>query len=180
MTTILENEKLRIRKLKEEDASLLAKWLTDERVLEFYEGRDNPHDLEKVNEVFYRKAERSITACLIEYQNEPIGYLQFYPSSIEDKEHYDYAIEEAVYGMDQFIGEPSYWNKGIGTELVSSVANFLIESGLATKVIMDPQARNERAIRCYEKCGFVKVKYLPEQELQEGVMQDCWLMEYKK
>lgn len=180
MSTILEHENLRIRHLDEEDASLLAKWLTDERVLEFYEGRDNPHDLEKVKEVFYRKAERSITACLIEYSGHPIGYLQFYPSTTEDKDHYNYPLEESIYGMDQFIGEPEFWNRGIGSELVSKVANFLIDNGLASRVIMDPQARNERAIRCYEKCGFVKVKFLPQQELHEGVMQDCWLMEYKK
>ncbi|MBE4910600.1 acetyltransferase [Bacillus luteolus] len=180
MSTILENESLRIRNLTEEDASLLAKWLTDERVLEFYEGRDNPHDLKKVKEVFFHKMDRGITPCIIEYNGLPIGYLQFYPSTIEDKEQYNYPVEEPIYGMDQFIGEPEFWNRGIGSELVSKVGDFLIDSGLASRVIMDPQARNERAIRCYEKCGFVKVKYLPEQELHEGVMQDCWLMEYKK
>ncbi|MEH1834506.1 MAG: GNAT family protein [Nostoc sp.] len=34
---------------------------------------------------------------------------------------------------------------------------------------------NPRAIRCYEKCGFVKVKLLPAHELHEGEYSDCWL-----
>ena len=34
------------------DYILMSGWLTDERVLEFYEGRDNPHDLAKIIEKF--------------------------------------------------------------------------------------------------------------------------------
>ncbi len=45
---------------------------------------------------------------------------------------------------------------------------------------MDPQLRNTRAMKCYEKCGFKKIKILPKHELHEGVHQDCWLIEYKK
>lgn len=36
-----------------------------------------------------------------------------------------------------------------------------------------------RAIRCYEACGFRKVKRLPAHELHEGQWKDCWLMEYQ-
>lgn len=82
------------------------------------------------------------------------------------------------YGMDQFIGEPSYWNKGIGTELVSLIADYLISVRKAEQVYMDPQLRNPRALRCYEKAGFKKVKLLPEHEWHEGKFQDCWLMVY--
>jgi len=36
--------------------------------------------------------------------------------------------------------------------------------------------KNFRAIRCYEKCGFVKVKLLSGHDFHEGKYQDCWLM----
>ena len=32
-------------------------------------------------------------------------------------------------------------------------------------------------IRAYEKAGFRIIKSLPEHELHEGKMEDCWLME---
>jgi aminoglycoside 6'-N-acetyltransferase len=111
------------------------------------------------------------------HDDNPIGYVQFYPVSEEDKAFYGYSLEETIYGMDQFIGEPSYWNSSIGTQMVTAVAAYLFREIGASKVIMDPQARNARAIRCYEKCGFTKVKLLPQRELHEGVWQDCWLME---
>ena len=80
--------------------------------------------------------------------------------------------------MDQFIGESTYWNKGIGTQLVRAMVAYLIEEKGADRIVMDPQTWNERAIRCYEKCGFKKVKLLPENELHEGEYRDCWLIEH--
>ena len=57
---------------------------------------------------------------------------------------------------------------------------YLIEHKKADRIVMDPQTRNTRAIKCYEKCGFKKVKILPSRELHEGEYQDCWLIEYHK
>ncbi|WP_421385460.1 GNAT family N-acetyltransferase [Bacillus salacetis] len=170
--------KLTVRKLERKDAALLAKWLSDPRVLEFYEGRDNPFDINKVNEKFFAPEDDEMR-CIIEFGGIEIGYIQFYQLDDETKKVYGYT-KEFVYGIDQFIGEKAYWNKGIGTLLVSSMVEFLIENKKAERVVLDPQARNTRAIKCYEKCGFTKVKILPQRELHEGIYQDCWLMEYRK
>lgn len=167
---------MKVRRLQRKDTILLAKWLSDPAVLEFYEGRDNPFDVEKVNRVFFDSEDRE-GQCIVEYAGKEIGYIQFYPLDDETRKVYGYE-DENIYGMDQFIGEPDYWNKGIGTLLVTSMVNYLIVSKKASKVVMDPQTRNLRALKCYEKCGFKKVKLLPERELHEGIDQDCWLIEY--
>ena len=100
---------------------------------------------------------------------------------MEEKSTYGYgSATEIIYGMDQFFGESAYWNKGIGTRLVRSMVKYLIEEKGADRIVMDPQTWNERAIRCYEKCGFEKVKFLPKRELHEGEYRDCWLMEWKE
>jgi aminoglycoside 6'-N-acetyltransferase len=178
VTMLFQNGRLKVRKLEHKDKSLLIKWLSDPRVLEFYEGRDNPFDLEKVDKVFYPPEDDEVK-CVFEIDGNPIGYIQFYVLDDETKKKYGYS-GEIVYGTDQFIGEVEYWNKGIGTLLVSSMVRFLTEEKNAEKVVMDPQTRNKRAIRCYGKCGFEKVKILPKNELHEGKYQDCWLMEYHK
>ena len=168
---------MKVRQLEKKDNSLLAKWLSDPTALEFYEGRNNPFSIEKVNCVFY-KSDRGQVRCIIDYEGSEIGYIQFYLLDEETKKEYGYSQEETIYGTDQFIGESEYWNKGVGTLLVSSMVQFLIEQKKADRVVMDPQVRNVRAIKCYEKCGFKKVKMLLKQELHEGVLQDCWLIEY--
>jgi aminoglycoside 6'-N-acetyltransferase len=71
-----------------------------------------------------------------------------------DKQMYCLEKTDDVYAMDLFIGKTQYWNQGIGTKLISVVVNYLFEELEAVKVVI-PQVWNTRAIRCYEKCGFV-------------------------
>ncbi|WP_432363853.1 GNAT family N-acetyltransferase [Sporosarcina sp. UB5] len=177
---MMQNNRLAIRELIEEDKFLLTKWLSNPEVLQFYEGRDRPLDLAQVEEDFYGESNDE-TRCLILYDEKPIGYVQFYP--IEEKERRIYGFSdssEVIYGMDQFIGETAYWNKGIGTKLVEMIVVYLLTEKNADRIVMDPQTWNERAIRCYEKCGFKKVKLLPKHEWHEGEYRDCWLIEYSK
>lgn len=172
------SDHLGIRILTEADAPLLVKWLTDPQVLEFYEGRDRPHDLEMVKRHFFKDPD-PVTRCMVVYRNREIGYVQFYPILEEEREEYGCQDEQgALFGMDQFIGETEYWNQGIGTSLVKCITRHLVSLG-ADAIVMDPQTWNVRALRCYEKCGFRKVKLLPKHEWHEGAERDCWLIEYR-
>lgn len=58
------------------------------------------------------------------------------------------------------------------------MVKYLVEHKQADRVVMDPQTRNTRALKCYEKCGFKRIKILPKHEFHEGEYQDCWLIEY--
>ncbi|SHH35219.1 aminoglycoside 6'-N-acetyltransferase [Clostridium collagenovorans DSM 3089] len=168
---------LTIRSLELSDKQFLVKWLSDIHVLEYYGGRDNPYDENMVEKKFYTSSNK--TRCIIEYSNDPIGYIQFYHISKEEYEEYGYTgIHKIIYGTDQFIGETKYWGQGIGTMVMKEMVNFLITEMDTQKIVLDPQDRNKRAISCYEKSGFKKVKILPKHELHEGNLQDCWLMEY--
>lgn len=174
---LFQKGKLKVRRLEEKDQGLLVKWLSDPVVLEFYEGRDNVFDLEKVQEVYY-DGDDTIVRGIIEFDGTEIGYVQYYPLDSAAKESFGYDKNSIVYGTDQLIGEVDYWNKGIGKVLVKAVVEHVVKTAHADKVVMDPQEWNVRAIRCYEKCGFEKVKLLPEHELHEGEYKNCWLVEY--
>jgi len=67
-----------------------------------------------------------------------------------------------------FIGEPTLFGKGYGTQMLIKFVIDLFETTDAEIIILDPEITNERAIRCYEKCGFVKVKKINHKT--------CWLM----
>jgi len=184
---LIQNEVLVLRLMRDDmqDYQLMAKWLTDPAVLEFYEGRDNPYPLAKVLDKYQPRllAQEHVIPCIVLHRDVAIGYLQYYCLADTDKQDDGgYGLTRSsgdttcIYGIDLFIGEPSYWNQGIGTNIVSIALTYLFEHLQADQVVIDPRVDNTRAIRCYEKCGFAKVKRLPEHELHEGEYQDCWLM----
>lgn len=173
---LYKNTEITVRELEKTDEELLVDWLTNPELLEYYEGRDRPHNIEMVREHFYKCDEE--TRCIVEYEGKRIGYIQFYPLDEESRLVYEYESHENIFGTDQFIGEIDYWNSGIGKKLVKSMVEYLINHMKADRVVMDPQTWNERAIACYEKCGFKKVKLLKENEMHEGQLRDCWLIEY--
>lgn len=179
-TVKLARGDLEICPLTEEDGPLLHKWLNDPRVLSYYEGRDKPHDMDMVRERFLSKTDSNgVLGCLVTWKSSPLGYVQVYPVLGDELTLYGYSQDRRIYGMDQFLGEPDLWNQGIGTLLVDAVVDWLFQECKAERVVMDPRVENTRAIHVYKKCGFRKVKLLPQRELHEGTHHDCWLMEKK-
>ncbi|QHE53355.1 GNAT family N-acetyltransferase [Pontibacillus sp. HMF3514] len=175
---ILQNDELLVRNIHKDDITLLGKWLSNPKVLEFYEGRDKHFDYEKIDSKFLDRSD-NVNRCIVEYEGNKVGYIQFYTLDHETKSEYGYKNNELIFGLDQFIGEVELWNQGIGRKLIQSVTTYLIENHEADIVVMDPQKSNMRAIKCYEKCHFIKVKELHQHELHEGEFRDCYLMEYK-
>lgn len=167
----------RLRRMTDcaEDYALLSRWLSDPRVLEFYEGRDNPFPFERVRDKYAPRvlSDEGVTPCIMVFECRPVGYLQYYAA---DPDEYSFEGSGNIWALDLFIGEPDYWGRGIGTRFVRLLLAYLFEQQGATWVIIDPHVDNERAVRSYEKAGFRKLKLLPRHELHEGRQVDCWLM----
>ncbi len=127
LTMLISNSHLSIRALRMEDKDILVKWMSNPTVLQYYQGRDEPLDMEKVTEIFYDPDTEDVQ-CIIEYEGVPIGYIQYYLLDEESRQAYGYQdADEIIYGMDQFIGEPEYWNRGIGTLLIQTMITFLTQ-----------------------------------------------------
>ena len=171
-----------VRLMRDEraDYELMSRWLSDDRILEFYEGRDNPLSVEGAEEKYgpRSRGEGAVSSCILELDRRPIGYLQFYRT--DDFEEWRTLIglepDPERYSVDIFIGEPELWNQGLGTRALRSVLEHLFGVRHASLAVITPFAWNERAIRCYEKAGFRRVRFLPEVEMHEGKLQDEWLM----
>lgn len=167
-----------VRELRSEDAPLLLQWLSNPEVLAFYEGRDVRFTPEMIREKFF---DGELSRCIVEWEGKPAGYIQFYPVEGEDRLEYQFTgPEQIVFAMDQFLGEPELWGKGIGRRFIRLILTHLFEEYGAQAVLLDPHADNLRAIRCYEACGFQKEGFLPAHELHEGEKRDCWLMVCRK
>ena len=161
------------------DYEQLSQWLTDERVLEWYEGRDQPDPLERVIAKFSPRVLRreAVMPCFVLLDGRAVGYLQFYP--VTEAAGYELESAEDTWAFDLFAGEPELWSTGVGSAAPRLAVRYVFEKRGAKRAVIDPRIDNPRAIRAYEKVGFTKVKVLVGHEEHEGAMQDCWLMELR-
>ncbi|WP_308462027.1 GNAT family N-acetyltransferase [Planococcus sp. CP5-4] len=165
-----------MRKMNEEDFSVMAKWLSMREVLEFFGDVNSPFTIQQVIKKYGPRIDGQVPIhpYIVERNGEPIGFMQHYQLADQLAEEiqleYGYPLALNVQGIDQFIGNPALFNQGIGTVMVKKFLNHL--NALSTdRVVLDSAVSNLRAIRCYEKCGFVKVK-----RINSG---GNWLMEYR-
>lgn len=84
-----------------------------------------------------------------------------------------------------FIGDQSYWGKGYGTDAMKTLVNFIFNEMNIRKIKLNVYAFNERAVKSYEKCGFVKDGTLRQEIFREGKYHDEYSMsilrdEYRK
>jgi GNAT superfamily N-acetyltransferase len=86
----------------------------------------------------------------------PVGYAQSYVAMGSGDGWWEDAVDPGVRGIDQSLANESDLNKGLGTALVRTLVRQLFADPAVTKIQTDPAPDNHRAIRCYEKAGFIR------------------------
>jgi RimJ/RimL family protein N-acetyltransferase len=85
---------------------------------------------------------------------QPFGYIQSYVAMGSGEGWWEDETDPGVRGIDQSIADADQLNRGLGTAMVKAfVARLFADPGV-TRIQTDPDPRNARAIRCYEKAGF--------------------------
>ena len=83
-----------------------------------------------------------------------IGYIQSYFLENSKK----FLISDISKGIDLFIGEENFLNQGIGTAALKIfLRNYVFIDDSVKYACIDPEVKNKRAIRAYEKVGFKHV-----------------------
>ena len=141
----------RFAPLEESHLSMLCKWFNKQHVKEWW--NDNLNDDEIKSKYRARIGSDSILPFVAYLDEKPIGFIQYYhPKKMGD----DWWPDEmqGTVGIDQFIGEEEYINRGYGTQMIGQFLVKLFSDAKIKKVVTDVDENNHRAIRCYEKLGF--------------------------
>ena len=151
-----------LRLMVEHDLPMLHDWLNRPHIAEWWGGEDERPSLEDVLEHYLPRvlASESVTPYVAMYGEEPIGYAQSYVALGSGDGWWEDETDPGVRGIDQFLANPTQLNKGLGTMLVSALAELLFSDPYVTMIQTDPAPNNHRAIRCYEKAGFVQQKVI--------------------
>ncbi|MFM1815122.1 MAG: hypothetical protein RLZ98_1817 [Pseudomonadota bacterium] len=109
--------------------------------------------------------------------DRPLGYIQvwFIADQLDDEhtlaEHaWVTLLPNDAVGIDLSIGEPDALGKGYGSRVLRAFSEQLWREGHRS-IVIDPDPRNTRAIRAYEKAGFRPAPDLLERTGDALIMQ---------
>lgn len=172
----MKNGKIKLRRLENtnSDYKHLEKWYQEEEIYSHFEQRKLT--LEEIKNKYLPRTmiNASVPVFMIEYEDKPIGIIQYQLINDENKKLYG-LNEKKSYEIDIFIGELNLHNKGIGKTSINLMSNYLYKEKNANVLIMCPLKNNYNAINCYKSCGFT-IKKEFETEDTIGVNQVFALM----
>ena len=159
----LRGDRVVLRPLGEADVPPIVELGADPEVERWWRGLTGEHVLAKA-----RGEDADVVTYAIVVDGDVAGMIQHYEETDEEYRHA---------GMDLFLGSP-YHGRGLGTDAVRTMARHLVRDLGHRRLVIDPAAHNERAIRCYEKVGFRRVGIMREYWLDgEGAWRDGLLMD---
>lgn len=157
--SILEGAKVRLRPVQERDLPLFVEWLADPEVSRWLAAVDEPPTLKDEYDWYEtaRADENGVLWSIETLDGDLVGStdLQLAPHA-----------ERAELGIA--IQDKTRWSEGLGTDTVRLVIEYAFgELGLH-RVELHVDEANGRAIRCYEKCGFVREGILRDHRRVDG------------
>jgi len=168
---MIYGDRIRLTAIEQEDLPLFVEWLNDPEVRrglmmylpmsiakeeKWFEAMlDRPQDSQPLG-IEARKGDRWVK----------IGNMGFFD--------FDHRARKAEVGI--MIGNKSYWNKGYGTEAITLLLKHGFETLNLNRIMLQVYEDNPRAIRCYEKAGFILEGRLRQARYFEGVYRDILIM----
>jgi len=143
---VLHGKRVILRPLASGDLPRCVTWFSDPRVTQFL-GRNAGITLaeeERWFRAYERRADEQIFA--IEVAGSHVGNVGLH--------RVDRAHRKAELGI--LIGEAGLWSRGLGTDAIRAVLRYAFAGLGLHKVSLDVLPTNRRAIRAYEKAGFVR------------------------
>lgn len=151
------------KSLESPDLQRLYEWFQEPHIKEWYANGQSFSKQDIINKYSPRVlAEEKVPCFIIHIDDEPVGFIQYYalndflPEGVADLSHPLFKEEAAsdMAGIDLFIGDINYLDKGLGAKIIQA----FLEQKLFPQfkaVVIDPAMNNIRAVKAYEKAGFL-------------------------
>jgi RimJ/RimL family protein N-acetyltransferase len=156
MTEKITRKAVILRSATLDDRQPIFDWLTRSDLTGFMMGPpvypDSPiptweEFLNDYKEYFFDGSKPFLGRCfVIEVNSEPVGQINHDKISMAD-----HSTE-----LDIWLRSSKYVNKGYGTDAIVTICSYLADKFECKKFIISPSRRNVRAIRTYEKAGFIE------------------------
>lgn len=130
-----------VRPATSDDVDLLVRWHAHPNVSYYWGGKAFTRD-----EELDRLARPDVDPYIVEADGDPVGYMQAWFGPTAD-----------LSGLDMFL-IPSARGRGIGPDAARTLARYLVCEAGRTRVTVDPELWNDRAVRAWTRAGFRSVE----------------------
>jgi aminoglycoside 6'-N-acetyltransferase len=142
------------RPLRRSDFPLLQQWLCAPHVAAWWH---EPLDLAGVEAKYGPRVDGAepTHVFVIEADGRPVGWIQWYRWADYPEHARQLHAEDTAAGIDLAIGEPEMTGLGLGpVAIVEFLRQIVFADPGISAVVADPEERNLRSLRAFEKAGF--------------------------
>lgn len=167
---MLKGKKVRLRSVEKKDIDFFHELWNDEEITKFDGCYHIPPSKEFILENFYKimNIDKKFLTILNE-EKVLIGYISY--SDFKDLGG-NYEIGVTI--------SKNYWHKGYAQDAIKTILRFLFMNKGAHRVELEVVDLNERAIKCYLNCGFVKEGVRRNRYFVDGQYRNVILMSILK
>lgn len=142
------------RKVTRQDFPIMYHWLQLPHVKKFWYANDHFTFEETCEKYDCRLKDEKHHMYIILFNQVDIGYIQSY--RVDNTE--PFKIDEAIVGIDLYIGEVDYFHKNHGKDILKRFIKKHVFSDTEINYVgIDPEIDNQDAIKAYKKAGFYHV-----------------------
>lgn len=162
--TTIYGDRIDLKILEEEDASEeYCGWLNDAEVTKYLETKKAT--LSEIQKYIHDKleSEKSLFFGIFwKENNQLIGTIKLEPID----------FEQGFATMGIMIGNKNYWGRGIATEALRMITEYVFKELGLPEVNLGVVSENKAAIRAYEKCGYAICKIESQSINYNGTIYD--------
>lgn len=144
---IMLGTRVRLRRKRLEDAANDFAWRKDDELCRLDATYPFPGNFESFYKLYSDQHFYPGSSCQLAIETingTHIGNCSYY--SIDN------VLKEAEMGI--MIGDKRYWNRGYGRDAVCTSLDYILSHTSLKRIYLKTLSWNERARRCFEKCGF--------------------------
>ncbi len=160
----LVGERIYLSPRNNEEIEQFTKWLNDFETTDYLGRSANIVTLEAEKKYFEENNDKNYNFFIITLENDKlIGTIGL--------ENYDSINRTATLGI--FIGDKEYRSQGYGTEAIKLILDYGFNYLNLNNIKLDLMSFNNRALKCYQKCGFKEYGRRRKCKFINGQYYDC-------
>jgi aminoglycoside 6'-N-acetyltransferase len=139
---VIAGKLVELRPVRQSDLGIVSAWFADPRIVEWWDGQPLSRD-EAAAKYLDRRA--GVASFVVTEGGREVGYAQWCVGGDDEG------------GIDLLLA-PEARGRGLGPDAAQALVEHLFQKRNWSRVTVDPDARNTRAVRAWQKAGFKTVE----------------------